>query len=134
MSQENVEIVRQLYEALNRDDVDGFLQLCAPGFEVRDLPELPDPSVAVGHDAVRAWWDQMFDDAFDELRFDPEEFIDAGDRVVVVNHGTARGRGSGADVEMHFSSVWTLTNGKAVKLASYSDRAEALEAAGLRDG
>jgi len=132
MSEENVEIVRQLYDAMNRDDVDGFLQLCAPGFEVRDLPELPDSSVAVGHDALRAWWVELFD-SFDALRFDPEEFIDAGDRVVVVNHGTARGRGSGAEVEMHFGSVWTLNDGKAVRLTSHSDRAAALEAAGLSE-
>jgi Ketosteroid isomerase-related protein len=132
MSEENVEIVRQMYEAINRDDVDSFLQLCAPGFEVRDLPELPGSSVAVGHDAVRAWWDQLFD-PFEELRFNPEEFIDAGNRVVVVNHGTARGRGSGAEVEMHFASVWTVNDGKAVSLTSHSDRDEALEAAGLRE-
>ncbi|MEK6252721.1 MAG: nuclear transport factor 2 family protein [Actinomycetota bacterium] len=132
MSQENVETVRKMYEALNRDDVDGFLQLCAPGFEVRDLPELPGSSVAVGHEAVRAWWDQLFD-PFEDLRFDAEEFIDAGDRVVVLNHATARGRGSGAKVEMHFASVWTLNDGKAVRFISYSDHAEALEAAGLSE-
>jgi ketosteroid isomerase-like protein len=132
MSQENVEIVRQMYEALNAHDVDGFLRLCLPGFEVRDLPELPGSSVAVGHDEVRAWWVELFD-PIEEFHFEPEELIDVGNCVVAVNHATGRGRGSGADVEMHFSSVWTLDEGKVASLISYGDHADALEAAGLRE-
>jgi ketosteroid isomerase-like protein len=93
---------------------------------------LPDFSVAVGHDAVRAWWDRLFE-TLEGFRVDVEELIDAGDHVVHVNHATARGGGSGADVEMHFATVLTLKAGKAVRLASYSDRAAALEAAGLRE-
>jgi ketosteroid isomerase-like protein len=133
MSQENVEIVRLAYERLNAADIDGFLQLCAPDLEFHDLPELPGSGVHVGHDAFRAWWAQLLD-AFEDLRFEAEEFIDAdGDRVVLVNHGIGRGKGSGADVEMHFSTVSTLSDGKILKHVTYNDHAEALEAAGLRE-
>jgi uncharacterized protein len=130
MSQENVEIVRRGYERFNDHDIDGFLQLCAPDFEFRDLPSLPGSGVFTGHDAARGWWAQLVD-AFEDLRFDADDFIDAGDRVVVVNHATGRGRGSGADVEMHFSSVWTLNDGKVVKCIVYDDHDDALKAGGL---
>jgi ketosteroid isomerase-like protein len=133
MSRENVEIVRLGYERFNDGDVDGFLQLCAPDFEFRDLPALPGSGVFIGHDGYRTWWAQLVD-AFEDLRFEAEEFIDAGgDRVVVVNHAIGRGRGSGADVEMHFSNVWTLSDGKVVRLIVYNDHAEALDAAGLSE-
>jgi ketosteroid isomerase-like protein len=110
----------------------GFLQLCSPDFELRDLPSLPGSGVFIGHDAARGWWVTLVD-ALEDLRFDADGFIDAGDRVVVVNHATGRGRGSGADVEMHFSSVWTLSNEEIVKCIVYDDHAEALQAAGLSE-
>jgi ketosteroid isomerase-like protein len=75
----------------------------------------------------------MLVDAFEDLRFNADDFIDAGDRVVAVNHATGRGRGSRAMVEMDMSNVWTIDNGKVVSLFTYSDHAEALEAAGLRE-
>ena len=132
MSQENVEIVRRGYERFNDGNIEGFLELCDPALEFRDLPDLPGSGVVVGHDAMRAWWAQLYE-AFDDLRFHPDEFIDAGDHVVVVNHGTGRGKSSGAFVDIHFSNVWTLSDGKLTRCVSYSDHAEALEAAGLEE-
>jgi uncharacterized protein len=132
MSEENVEIMRLGYERFNSGDVDGFLQLCATDFEFRDLPGLPGSGVFVGHDAFRAWFAQM-SDAFNDLRFEVEEILDADDKVVVINHATASGRGSGAEVRTNFSNVWTLSEGKAVSAFSYDTHAEALEAAGLSE-
>ena len=132
MSQENVEIVRLGYERFNTGDVDGFLELCAPDFEFRDLPGLPGSGVFVGREGFRGWYAQM-SDALDDLRFEAKEFIDAGDQVVVVNLATGSGRGSGAEVRTNFSNVWTLRDGKAVSAVSYDTHAEALEAAGLSE-
>ena len=133
MSEENVEIVRLGYQRLNDGDINGVLELCDTDIEFRDLPDLPDSDVFIGHDGVRDWLAKLLD-ASEDLRFEPEEFIDApGDHVVVVNHATARGKGSGAKVEMHFSSVWTLSDGKVIRHTAYRDHAEALEAAGLSE-
>ena len=132
MSQENVEIVRHGYRRLNSGDLDGFLQLCAPDFEFRDLPVIPGSGVFIGDDGFRAWWAQVTD-SFEELHFEATEFIDGGDRVVDVSRAMGRGRGSGAIVEMHFSNLWTVRDGRLVACTSYSDQAEALEAAGLRE-
>lgn len=78
------------------------------------------------------WWAQMLE-SFDDLHFDADDFVDAGDRVVAVNHATGRGRGSGAAVEMRISNVWTMSNGKVASLIAYTDHAEALKAAGLSE-
>jgi ketosteroid isomerase-like protein len=132
MSQENVEIVRRAYDRFNDGDIDGFLQLCAPEFEFRDIAELPGAGVFIGFEAVRGWWDQLYD-AFEDLRFDAEEFIEAGDRVLVPSCATGRGRSSGAPVVMRFSNVWALGDRKLVTCTAYNDHAEALEAAGLSE-
>jgi ketosteroid isomerase-like protein len=132
MSQENVEIVRRGYERFNAGDIQGFLDLCDRGFEFHALQEFPGSDVFVGHDAVHGWWAQVYD-AFDDLRFDADEFIDTGDQVVVPTTGTGRGTSSGASVEMHFSNVWTLSDRKLISCISYDHHAEALEAAGLSE-
>ena len=62
-----------------------------------------------------------------------EEFIDAGDRVLVTEHHRGRGRGSGIEVDTRLYSVYTVCDGKVVRMDQFTDRPEALEAAGLRE-
>ena len=64
----------------------------------------------------------------------PMEFIDAGERVVVVGRMHARGKGSGVEVDRSFASIWTIRGGRVVRWElGYDDRRAALEAAGLRE-
>ena len=65
----------------------------------------------------------------------PEEFIDAGsDQVLVFSREGGRGRGSGAEVVTQPTAhLWTIRNGKAIRLRSYWERSEALKAAGLSE-
>jgi ketosteroid isomerase-like protein len=133
MSEGNVGIVRQAYERFNAGDVEGFMELCAPDFEFQDLPSLPGSGVFEGHEGFRAWWAQLAD-AFDQLRFQPEGFVEAtGDRVLAENHATGLGKGSRANVEMSMYNVWTLRDGRVISLRTYEDRTQALEAAGLSE-
>jgi ketosteroid isomerase-like protein len=67
-----------------------------------------------------------------EWRLEPERFIDAGDRVVVVARLSARGKASDVSLERHDGMVWTVRDGKAVRLDYFNNPTEALEAAGLR--
>ena len=128
-----MEIVRLAYERLNAGDIDGFLQSCATDYEFRDLPALPGSGVFIGHDAMRGWYAKVVD-AFEDLRFEVEEFIDTtGDHVVLVNRATGHGRGSGATVELAFSTVVTLKHGKVTKVIVYADHADAPEAARLEE-
>jgi ketosteroid isomerase-like protein len=62
-----------------------------------------------------------------------EEFLDMGDRVVATLHFRGRGRGSGIETEARFYEVYTVRDGKIVRMDEYTSHAEALEAVGLRE-
>jgi ketosteroid isomerase-like protein len=89
-------------------------------------------SAARGHDAVRASlarWKSEWDDY--ELL--PEEFEHMGDCVVAIVCLRGRGRGSGVEVEARFYEVFTLRQGKIVRMDQFTEQSEALKAVGLRD-
>ena len=73
---------------------------------------------------------KMFYEIMDEIRFEPQEFIDAGDRVVVPARLVARGRDTGIEAVQHLTMVWTLRDGRAIGCETYATKDEALEAAG----
>ncbi len=128
MSEPNVEIVRRLFEAYVAGDDEKAVAETDPEFVWNPVEEAP----SQGHDAVRESirrWEADWDD----LRTVPEEFLDAGDRVVVTVHFAGRGRGSGIDVDVRLYEVWTIHEGKAVRMDEFSERAEALRAAGLSE-
>jgi ketosteroid isomerase-like protein len=83
-----------------------------------------------GHAGVRGWLLEI-SEMFEGLRIEPEEFVDGGDKVVVVSTMSGRGRGSGAETEQLLVSLWTFRGGKVVRHDSYTDREEALQAGGL---
>jgi ketosteroid isomerase-like protein len=96
----------------------------------REFPDLAEPRF--GHAGVREYMRVLFE-ALEGYRMIPEEFIDAGgDQVLVFSREGGRGRGSGAEVVTQPTAhLWTIRGGKAIRMQSYWDRADALEAAGL---
>ena len=91
-----------------------------------------DEEPSYGPDAMRDDWERWAS-AFEDLTVTFEEFIDAGDQVVVVAHHQGRGRKSGVAVDARYYEVYTLRQGKVSQIDEYDDRAEALEAAGLSE-
>jgi ketosteroid isomerase-like protein len=83
---------------------------------------------------VRRYLEKV-NEAIEDYRMIPEEFIDAGaDRVLVFSREGGRGRGSGAEVQTHPTAhLWTIRDGKAVRLQSYWERSDALEATGVSE-
>jgi ketosteroid isomerase-like protein len=67
------------------------------------------------------------------LETTPEELIDAGDQIVAVIHFRGRGRASGIEVDARSYSVYTVRNGKTVRMEEFIEREEALEAVRLRE-
>ncbi len=132
MSQENVEIVRRGYDAFNRGDIEGVIETV--GSEVRwDMSErVFNPAVYEGHDGIRRFVKEI-DEVWEDFRLEPLEFIDAGDKVVVSHLIHGSGKGSGVDVELPSTSVYTLRGSKVIESRMYRDHAEALEAAGLSE-
>ena len=128
MSRENVELIEATMEHLratgepqwssNHEDI-----------EIHDH-DIPDAGEYRGN-AGYARWLEDWADAWSEFSLEPDEFIDAGDRVVVVFRLKATGRGSGVTVERRDGLVATLGDGLVVRLDYYNSREQALEAVGL---
>src|SRR2546423_14160017 len=115
MSQGNVEVVRKGYEALNQGGVEAVLVFIDPDFEMEVPPDVsPEPQTLRGYEGIRQWFEAA-SDALEEIRIEPEEFIDAGDQVVVPVRIIARGRGSGIEAEQRVTQVWALRNGLSVR-------------------
>jgi ketosteroid isomerase-like protein len=130
MSQANVEVVRRAiaYEYYGVGDLAEAKAIFDPRVVLNPIDE----DASSGFDAMRADMERWAS-AFDELKVTIEELIDAGDRVVVVTHHRGRGRASGVEVDTRFYEVYALHGGKVSRVDEYTDRAEALEAAGLRE-
>jgi len=132
MSQENVEALRRGYEALNRRDIDTWLEGFHADAEMHDLPSIPDAPVRRGHAAMSEWV-SMMDELWVDARYEPQEFTDAGQFVVVAVRAKARGRGSDIPMEVGIFHVFEIEDGKVQRALAYLDRDEALEAVGLQE-
>jgi ketosteroid isomerase-like protein len=130
MSEENVEVVRKAiaYEYYGVGDRAEAEVIFDPHVVLNPIDEEP----SSGFDAMRADMERWAS-AFDELEVTIEEIIDAGDQVVVVAYHQGRGRTSGVNVDTRFYEVYTLREGKVWRVDEYTERAEALEAAGLQE-
>lgn len=123
-----MEVVRKGFEAYGRGDLDGVLANVDPDVIWNPAEE----TATQGLDAVRAYLERWAS-VWEELETTAEEFIDAGDRVLVTVHFRGRGRGSGIEVEARSYHVHRLRNGKTVRWDEFTDRSEALDAAGLSE-
>ena len=114
MSQENVEIVRRFVES----DLDEGWADADPEIVWNPLEEPQVQGPAAAQASVARW-----DSTWDEYEVIFEEFVDAGDRVLVTVRTRGRGRGSGIEVEAHYYAVYTLGGGVIVRMDEYADRA-----------
>lgn len=118
MSEENVEIVRRIYEEWSRGDFSNG-EYYADDVEF-DMVDWPAPARSRGVAAMAQTWITSLA-AWDGFRSTPTDFVDRGDRVLVLNHIEARGRESGVAVSADTASVFTFEAGKVVRLALHWD-------------
>jgi ketosteroid isomerase-like protein len=138
MSQENGEIVRQLFgaagRAINLGALDELYRLLAPDVEWVPINATLEGTRYRGHDGVRHWIEDMNRD-WDFFEARPEEVRDLGDdRCLALGTWRARGRSSGVELDSQ-PAAWLvqLQEGKAVRMQTFTDRAKAFEAAGLSE-
>jgi ketosteroid isomerase-like protein len=130
MSQENVEIVKEIFQFAQTDWARVSAKLDP---DVRlDQSRFPDGGIYEGREALRDFYRGWFG-TWNELRITPEQFCDRGDQVLVLLTLTGRGKGSGTPVTLRAADVWTVRGGRVVELLGYPDRTEALEAVGLSE-
>jgi ketosteroid isomerase-like protein len=130
MSQENVEIVRRTWEMWERGDLTGLLELMSDDLVTRRVGL--DDATYHGKEGLLEQASEWSEEVA-EWSVAAEEFIDAGDQVVVRNHQTARGEASGVPIEMDFWFVTTVSQGKVVRVDMFVNEREALAAAGLSE-
>ena len=131
---ENAEIVRRGFEALSAGGVEAMLPMIDPDFEVSTPASLSaEPDTYRGHDGLRRYFDSFYD-AMDEVHFEPHEFREIGDRVLVPCTLTARGRTTGLAFDQQAVLLWRLRDHKAVGVDVFPTVEEALAAAPPADG
>ncbi|MFL5865603.1 MAG: nuclear transport factor 2 family protein [Thermoleophilaceae bacterium] len=131
MSQENVEVVRQLIAALNERDVDRYLSLCTAEIEIGN-PGTPLEGPTRGPEGVREYFARI-EEASTTFRVEVERIHTVGrDRVLVFGQLKVVTSG-GAAFDQLITNVYELIAGKLHRVDVYFDREEALEAAGLRE-
>jgi ketosteroid isomerase-like protein len=130
MSLENVEVVRQIYGAWQKEGSPVASGLLDADIEWVNPPDAVERGTRRGVDAFGAAADAV-SDTFEGVGVYIDEMLDAGDRVVVLATLHGRGRGSGADLERRQGYIWTVRDGKATRFEWFTTPDEALRAAGL---
>jgi ketosteroid isomerase-like protein len=132
MSEENLEIVRRVLEAAQAGDDDRVLADFHEEIEMHEPLELPDASVRRGHSGYREGRVRL-EETFREIAYEPEELIDAGQRVLVAIRYRGRARHSALPVDVLVYWLYAFRAGKVIRVDVFFDRAKALEAAGLSE-
>ncbi len=134
MSRENVEVVSAMLETFEREGTHAAFEFAAPEFELTMPSIYPGPNrafhgLAAAREALEDWID-----SFEDFRAATEELIDAGDKVIAVVRESGRMRGSATRIDAPFTAVFAFDEqGRIARLDWFTDRAEALEAVGLRE-
>jgi len=146
MSQENVELVRGLQPSRDTDLVATFrddataaavMETLSPFFH-EDVEIVAPSFVAgegvrfVGLEGLRAGWLDWLE-PWESYRVEVEDVIDAGDDAVVLVRDFGRRAGMTVEVSVTGGAVWTVRDGRVVRVAFYLNRSEALKAVGLED-
>jgi ketosteroid isomerase-like protein len=128
MTQADVETLRAEYETMSRRDWNSVLNAAHSDFELRTPADAPQGGTFHGRDEVRRAFEDFFS-PYEEVRIEPQEFFERGDRIVVFFVQRCRPRGSNAMVEIQAGHLWTMRDGKPARLEIFPKREKALEAA-----
>jgi ketosteroid isomerase-like protein len=132
MSQENVELVRAMYEAFNRGDFAIAREMLHPDAELHQDPAVPDTASYYGRDE----WERGFAiwlSEWEEPLFQPMEIADVPPGVLMRVRLSGTGKASGVPVATEFFHAWTLRDGKPHTCVVRTSRADALNAVGLEE-
>ena len=134
MSEENIETAKLANAAFNQGDFEGMAEFFAADAVLQDLQNAPDQPVTVeGVQAIRHTL-SLWAAAFDELRADIEEYIDAPDAVICATHWQGQGKTSGISVDVHQFDLYEFREGRVVRaVLGFRSKDEALEGAGLSE-
>ena len=129
MADDNLNVIRQGYDAFGRGDIEALLQSfdeqitwVTPG-----PPDLATSGKRTGRQEVAGFFASV-NQLFDIQRFEPREFIARGDLVVVLGSETAVARSTGKVIELDWVHVFTMRNGKVAAFQEFFDTAAVVAA------
>jgi ketosteroid isomerase-like protein len=127
---DNGEVVRRLMEGFDRRDFAAMLAVLDPAVELVEWPNSPDAKTFRGHDGALRAFESWFE-AWEWLRTELEQTIEAGDKVLVCGHTTGKGKGSAVEVGVGAFNVYTLRDRKVTRIEFFTEREPAVRAAGF---
>jgi uncharacterized protein len=130
MARGKVDLIRHGLERFAERDIDAWLGCFDPDVSVREDPFIPDAGEYRGHEGLMRWM-RIMERNWEEFHVEGEDFIQSGDDVVTRVRVWGRGRGSGADVDQRFGSIFTVRDGRVVQWTIFGRWDDALRAAGL---
>jgi uncharacterized protein len=128
MSADNVQVLRAGYAAFARQDIPAVLAVFDEDISWTAPDSVPTGGTFHGHDGVLGFFGSLTEH-FESMSVEPQEFIDAGDTVVVIVRDRVTGPGGTADASA--AHVWRMRDGKAVSFTEFGDTARMLGALGL---
>ena len=126
-----IEAIREAYAALNRNDIPAFVNLFDPQIERIEPADFPQGGTYRGLAAVTAHIAKGRG-TWAEGSCEPERFIVAGDRVIVLIDVRVRLKHETGWREGRIADVYTFRNGKAIQFRTFADERQALEWAGVK--
>jgi ketosteroid isomerase-like protein len=132
MSQENVEVVRKVYDGFVRSDPSLAFDYLDSEVVWEAIEDAPDAGTYRGHPGVKRYINDWLQD-FEDFAFDFGEPVEVGGRLVLEQWARNRGKGSGLETEIHYAAVYTFRDGKVLTVTEYGTYAQALEAVGMSE-
>jgi uncharacterized protein len=133
MSQENVELARRASNAWNEGGAEAVLSYLDPEVEWHPPRESMEPGTYRGHAGVREYLGRL-GEVFPEARIESVDVIDVNEeRVISVIRVIARSEKFGTEIDAKWAWLIKVRDGKGIEVRTFTDRAQALEAAGLRE-
>ena len=139
MSRENVEVMRTVYDRYREGDFQASADLLDPHAvlvlpKASDWgPETPESGLFIGPEAIAEYTRHSLLRPWADFTMEAEEIIEAGDSVLVRVIQRGVGRASGIPVDLRYFTLWSFRGGKVIRIQSFRNREEALEAAGLSE-
>ena len=129
MSEENLELIRRGYEQFMATG-----EIRAHADFVWDVSNLgwPDQQIYLGVEGATQFLTEWAD-AWEDWELEVEDYLDAGERVVVILRQRGSSKATGIPVDMRFAQVWTYQDGQAMRMQMYANPDEAIKAAGLSE-
>jgi ketosteroid isomerase-like protein len=122
-----VQRVRSSYDALNRRDIDGTIDVLHDDAAWVEHSDLPEAGTYEGAATIRSFLEQFLE-SWEEFHQEIEEQTVRGHCVLLFIHLEARGKGSGIEVDSRYAHLWQLSEGRGSRVDAYYDRGQALAA------